>query len=884
MNESSSNNYSLNSDKPVFPLRQTIKRIATYTLVRFMTLFFAVVVGLYLTILVANLGGYVDKVFEGRINETILGMIRGGWLRELPPEQREAAIEAARWEMEESYGLHEPFLLRTWQWLVHGLTLDFGETRFNYSSSYFYSSDPQDIRQLIRLALPYTLTLVGTANLVVFLLSLVIAMRVSRNYGGFLDRLFVALSPISSVPPWVHGIWLIILFSAQLRVLPFPRQIEILQAENWVEYLPFLAQYAILPFLAIFISALFMNIYYWRSYFLIYSSEDYVELARAKGLSASTLERRHILRPALPYTITSFALSMIGLWQGAIALEVLFYWQGIGQMFLRAVRLFDTSMIVGIVVCFAYILVITIFILDIVCALLDPRIQIGSIGQTRQPVRFRLKGLSGWFNREKDTGSRPQATEMNQRIEKHHPQKPDADSHPATAKRPDPLRQTWAALRPILRNPPALVSGLLILLLVAVSIGTIIFIPYDQAVAMWRRDERAFIENPRMAPPVWVNFFRRDKLPETLILDSREQPATKQVKALSDGMSAVEITFSFDYDYQIYPQDLVIFMTSRYQEKKPLVDVTWLKPDGQEIRLNRFSVQSETSYYVSQDEKVKSKLGEKPISDSLLRNLEDLDGKPLAGEYQLRLTTVVFEEDSDFDARMVLYGSVYGLAGTDNNRRDLMIALLWGTPVALAFGLLGAVITTLLSMLIAAFGAWFGGWIDELIQRISDVNLILPVLPIAIMVFIMYSKSIWAILGVVVALNIFGNGIKVFRAAFLQIRELPYIEAAQVYGAGNRRIILHYLIPRMVPVLVPQLVIMVPGYVFFEATLAFLGVSDPYIPTWGKMIYEALNVSWFSGNYYWILQPIVLLLTTALAFAMLGFTLDRILNPRLRER
>ena len=66
-------------------------------------------------------------------------------------------------------------------------------------------------------------------------------------------------------------------------------------------------------------------------------------------------------------------------------------------------------------------------------------------------------------------------------------------------------------------------------------------------------------------------------------------------------------------------------------------------------------------------------------------------------------------------------------------------------------------------------------------------------------------------------------------------------------------------------------------------TLAFLGVSDPYIPTWGKMIYEALTVSWFGGNYYWIIQPVTLLLITALAFAMLGFTLDRILNPRLRE-
>src|SRR5690606_13239592 len=125
------------------------------------------------------------------------------------------------------------------------------------------------------------------------------------------------------------------------------------------------------------------TIYYWRGYFLIYSGEDYVEMARAKGLPHSSLARTHILRPSLPYILTNFSLTMTGLWQGAIALEVLFYWPGIGQLFLRAVRFFDTPMVVAIVVCFAYLLVITVFILDVLSAILDPRIQIGSVSQTR---------------------------------------------------------------------------------------------------------------------------------------------------------------------------------------------------------------------------------------------------------------------------------------------------------------------------------------------------------------------------------------------------------------------------------------------------------------------------------------------------------------------
>jgi peptide/nickel transport system permease protein len=212
------------------------------------------------------------------------------------------------------------------------------------------------------------------------------------------------------------------------------------------------------------------------------------------------------------------------------------------------------------------------------------------------------------------------------------------------------------------------------------------------------------------------------------------------------------------------------------------------------------------------------------------------------------------------------------------------VALLWGTPVALAFGLLGAVVTSLLAMLIATVGVWYGGWLDELIQRITEVNMILPTLPIAIMVFILYSKSIWAILGVIILLSIFGNSIKNYRAALLQMKEAAYIEGAKAYGASNGRIIRRYLVPRIVPVLMPQLVMMVPAFVFYEATLAFLGVSDPQLPTWGKLIYDAITNGALQGHYYWILQPIALLMVTGLAFALLGFALERIVNPRLMDQ
>lgn len=109
------------------------------------------------------------------------------------------------------------------------------------------------------------------------------------------------------------------------------------------------------------------------------------------------------------------------------------------------------------------------------------------------------------------------------------------------------------------------------------------------------------------------------------------------------------------------------------------------------------------------------------------------------------------------------------------------------------------------------------------------------------MVYTLYSKRFWVILGVTVLLSIFGAGFKNYRAIFLQFKEAPYTEAARTYGASDWRIIFRYLVPRIGALLIPQLVISIPSYVFLEARLAFLEVSDPVLPTWGKLIVDALT-------------------------------------------
>jgi peptide/nickel transport system permease protein len=146
---------------------------------------------------------------------------------------------------------------------------------------------------------------------------------------------------------------------------------------NTFDYILSLLKHLILPGFSLFFSGFFLSIYTERTFFLIYSSEDYVEMAKAKGLSAKDIERRYILRPTLPTIITNFSLLLISVWQGAIVTETIFQWPGLGRTLFEAIGFTDTPVIVASAIIYAYLLVITVFLLEFIYALVDPRVKIG---------------------------------------------------------------------------------------------------------------------------------------------------------------------------------------------------------------------------------------------------------------------------------------------------------------------------------------------------------------------------------------------------------------------------------------------------------------------------------------------------------------------------
>jgi peptide/nickel transport system permease protein len=442
-------------------------------------------------------------------------------------------------------------------------------------------------------------------------------------------------------------------------------------------------------------------------------------------------------------------------------------------------------------------------------------------------------------------------------------------------------------LRALLKYPSAILGLVLLIFMLGIAAYAMITIPYAEAIRLWRGAEEISYKLPKMAAPTWWNTFRSedDKLPETIYVSSLDESVEKVYSAPSGEISEVTFELPFDYAYDRFPDDIRIFFDATFNEKKPHVNISLVQPNGEEVRITSMSSENSSTYILSQDELLTRRYGRIFPGHIAVMAIDPTDENTKAqqGTYTFKIKANLFEAESDFDAELVVFGDVYGIAGTDHRRRDISTALLWGTPIALIFGLLAAVGTSLTTMIIAAIGTWYGGWVDAAIQRITEINLVIPYYPIVIMIGTFYSRSIWLMLGVTVLLFIFGGGIKSYRAIFLQLKESGYIEAAQAYGASGPRIILRYLVPRILPTLIPGLVTLIPTFVFIETALNVLGLGDPILPTWGKVISDAnVNGALFQGMYWWILEPAILLMITALAFSLLGFALDRIFNPRLR--
>lgn len=234
------------------------------------------------------------------------------------------------------------------------------------------------------------------------------------------------------------------------------------------------------------------------------------------------------------------------------------------------------------------------------------------------------------------------------------------------------------------------------------------------------------------------------------------------------------------------------------------------------------------------------------------------------------------------DLNIRFYGTAYGLLGTDQEGRDIFSQLVWGARISLFVGLFSAVLSVVVGLTFGLIAGYLGKIVDEFVMRFTDMLLVLPTLPLLLVLIAVLGPSIWNLILLIGLLGWMGFA-RMVRSQVLSLRERPFIEAAKAVGAGKFHIITRHILPNVMSLVYVSLALSVPAAILAEAALSWLGLFDPSVMSWGRMLHDVQAYSGFE-KWWWVIPPGISIALVSLSFILLGYALDEILNPKLRKR
>jgi peptide/nickel transport system permease protein len=228
-------------------------------------------------------------------------------------------------------------------------------------------------------------------------------------------------------------------------------------------------------------------------------------------------------------------------------------------------------------------------------------------------------------------------------------------------------------------------------------------------------------------------------------------------------------------------------------------------------------------------------------------------------------------------------GSEYWL-GADGYGRSMVDVTIWGARISLAVGLLATFMSVGVGAVLGIVAGHYRGWVEAVVLRVTDWFLVLPTLVLATALASVLKPGMTTVI-VAIGVTSWPGTARLVRAQTLAVEARPYIERARALGGGHRHVMTRHVLPNVMPLVLAQTTLSVAGAILAEATLAFLGLSDPTKVSWGTTLQLARQIGAVSAGNWWILLPPGLAIAVvSLAFTLCGRAIEGVLNPRLRTR
>ncbi len=221
--------------------------------------------------------------------------------------------------------------------------------------------------------------------------------------------------------------------------------------------------------------------------------------------------------------------------------------------------------------------------------------------------------------------------------------------------------------------------------------------------------------------------------------------------------------------------------------------------------------------------------------------------------------------------------------GTDGYGRSMVDVTIWGARISLTVGFLAAFMTVAVGTVLGILAGHFRGWLETVIMRVTDWFLVLPTLVLASALAAVLRPGLGTIV-VAIGVTAWPRTARLVRSQTLSVEARPFIERAKALGGGHWHVMSRHVLPNVLPIVLAQTTLVVAGAILTEATLAFLGLSDPTKVSWGTTLQLARQIGAVSAGNWWILLPPgIAIAIVSLSFTLSGRAVESVVNPRLRE-